>query len=306
MIDVLLAIAPIFLLIALGMLMKAKGGFSEDFWRQLEKLTFNGLFPALLFVKISAAHIDWHTALPIAATIVVGIHVAAVVAWPLRRLLKLDAPRFVAVFQGGFRSNAYVGMAIVLGILGDRATGAMAITLLAVAITINFLGVWGHLKWLDMPGKTRGWYGVAIDCAKNPLIQACILGAAFNVTGWGLPPVIGPTLDLLSRAGLPIGLMAVGAGLSLTAVKDAGLPVTASTIVKLVVQPAATYAIGRAVGLDGLTLIVPTVFAALPTSSTSYVVSRRMGSDAHVMAAIVTLSHLAAIITLPVLLTLIR
>jgi hypothetical protein len=304
--HVFTAIAPIFLIIAFGTLLKAKAGFTDEFWRFVEKLTFNGLFPSLLIVKISGAQIDWAQALPIAGIVVIGIHLTAVAAVPFRGLLKLGPERFVAVFQGGFRSNAYVGFAVVLGVFGDAATGAMAVSVFAVGITINFLGVWGHLKWLDRPGGSRGWKGVAVDSIKNPLIQACLIGGLFNVTGWGLPPIIGPTLDLFSRAALPMGLMAVGAGLSLHAVRDASVPVVASSFLKLCLQPALTYGLGVWLGLEGYALIVPVIFAALPTSSTSYVVARQMGSDAPVAAAIVTATHLGAIITLPVLLALIH
>lgn len=298
------AVAPIFLIIALGVVMKAKAGFSDEFWRFVEKLTFNGLFPSLLFVKISGAHIDWGYALPIACAVVIGIHLTAAAAVPFRGLLKLGPERFVSVFQGGFRSNTYVGFAIVLGVFGDEATGPMVVSVFMIAITINFLGVWGHLKWLDRPGHAKGWKAVAIDSFKNPLIQASLVGGLFNITGWGLPPIIGPTLELLSRAALPMGLMAVGAGLSIHAVRDAGVPVAFASVCKLIVQPALTYGLGVWLGLEGFALLVPVVFAALPTSSTSYVVSRQMGSDAPVAAAIVTLTHLCAIVTLPVLLAL--
>ena len=103
-----------------------------------------------------------------------------------------------------------------------------------------------------------------------------------------------------------MGLMAVGAALSIAAVKDAGLPVLASCACKLLVQPTLTFGLGTLFGLEGYALLVPVIFAALPTSSTAYVVSRRMGSDPEVMAAIVTATHLGAIITLPVLLALIH
>ncbi len=300
------AIVPIFLLIGLGIFLKSRTGFSDDFWRAIERLTFNGLFPSLLFVKISAADIDWSTALPIATIIVSGIVLTAIAAVPFRRILGLGPAQFVAVFQGGFRSNAYVGIAIALGVFGDDAAGPMSITLLAVGITINFLGVWGHLHWLDDGGRARGWRGVAVDSCKNPLIQACIIGALFNATGWGLPPVIGPTLDLLSRAALPMGLMAVGAGLNIASVRHASASVAAACTLKLLVLPTLTFGLGILFGLEGYALIVPTVFAALPTSSTSYVVSRQMGSDAELMATIVTGTHLAAMVTLPILLTLLR
>ena len=304
--QVFSAIVPIFLIIGFGVFLKAKAGFDDAFWRLIEKLTFNGLFPTLLFMKIAEARIDWADALPITGIIVAGITLTALAAIPLRKLLGLSPERFVAVFQGGFRPNAYVGIAVVLGILGDKATGALAVTLFVVAITINLLGVWGHLKWLPREGRQRGWRGIALDSIKNPLILACLLGGLLNATGWGLPPLIGPTLDLLSRAALPMGLMAVGAALSIAAVKDAGLPVLASCACKLLVQPTLTFGLGTLFGLEGYALLVPVIFAALPTSSTAYVVSRRMGSDPEVMAAIVTATHLGAIITLPVLLALIH
>ncbi len=300
------AIIPIFLLIGLGMFLKSKAGFSDEFWRSVERLTFTGLFPSLLFVKISAANIDWNTSLPISAAIVIGIALTAAATLPFRRPLGFSPEQFVAVFQGAFRSNAYVGIAITLSVFGDAATGAMAVTLLAVGVTINFLGVWGHLHWLDDAGRSRGWRGIAVDSLKNPLIQACLIGAIFNAAGWGLPPIIGPTLDLLSNAALPMGLMAVGSGLRLSNIKAASAPAAVSCGLKLMLLPMVTFVLGTLLGLEGYALIVPVIFAGLPTSSTSYVVSRQMGSDAELMAAIVTASHLAAILTLPVLLALIR
>ncbi|MDA0997322.1 MAG: AEC family transporter, partial [Proteobacteria bacterium] len=221
------AIAPIFLIIGLGALLRAKFGLADAFWRGAEKLTFNVLFPSLLFIKIAGAHIDWADALSLAAAVIIGIHLTALAAVPLRKLLNLSEPAFVAVFQGGFRSNSYVGIAVVLGVYGDQAAGAMAVTIFTVGVSINYLGVWGHLRWLPRDGHPGTWRSILADSAKNPLIQSCLLGALFNITGWGLPPVIGPTLELLSHAALPLGLIAVGAGLSLGAITGASLPVCA-------------------------------------------------------------------------------
>lgn len=300
------AIIPIFLLIGLGILLKSKAGFNDEFWRSVERLTFSGLFPSLLFVKISAADIDWSNSFPIASAIIISILLTAAATVPFRRLLGFNPEQFVAVFQGAFRSNAYVGIAITLSVFGDNATGAMAVTLLSVGVTINFLGVWGHLHWLGNEERSRGWRNIAIGSLKNPLIQACFVGALFNAAGWGLPPIIGPTLELLSNAALPMGLMAVGSGLKLSSIKAASAPAAVSCGLKLLLMPLVTFGLGTMLGLEGYALIVPVIFAGLPTSSTSYVVSRQMGSDAELMAAIVTASHLAAIFSMPVILSLIR
>ncbi len=303
--DVAIAIAPIFLLIGLGSLLRWRAGFNDGFWRLIEKLTFNGLFPSLLFVKIAESAVDWNTGLKIAPTIVIGILVTAVATIPLRRLLGLEMPAFVAMFQGGFRSNAYVGIAVVLGVLGDTAAGPLAICMLVVGITINFLGVCAHLYWLPSANASSGLRGVIRDTIRNPLILACVAGGVFNAADWGLPPIVGPSLVLVSQAALPMGLLAVGAGLNFGVGYKRMIPVIASCSQKLILQPAITYACGVSLGLSGMALLVPVIFAALPTSSTSYVVSRRMGSDADLMAMIVTVSHLASMITLPVLLLMI-
>ncbi len=301
MTHVLSAIAPIFLIIALGVLLRARGKLPDEFWRGIEKLTFSALFPSLLFLKIADAHIDWAAALPLVGAILIGFHLTAALTVPLRRPLGLGAEAFVAVFQGAIRTNAYVGIAVVLGVCGNAAAGPLGVTLLTVAITINYLGVWGHLHWLRRDGRPGSWRGIVVDSSKNPLIQACVLGAAFNVAGIGLPPVVAPTLELLSRAALPLGLIAVGGGLSISAVRGSYLPVAASTIYKLALLPLLVWGLGVAFGLDGMTLVVAVIFAAVPTSSTAYVVSRQMGSDADLMAAIVTATHFVGIFSLPLI-----
>ena len=150
-------IIPIFLLIGLGILLKSKAGFNDEFWRSVERLTFSGLFPSLLFVKISAADIDWSTSSPIASAIIISILLTAAATVPFRRLLGFNPEQFVAVFQGAFRSNAYVAIAITLSVFGDNATGAMAVTLLSVGVTINFLGVWAIcIGWGTKNGLAAG------------------------------------------------------------------------------------------------------------------------------------------------------
>ncbi|MDD9876698.1 MAG: AEC family transporter, partial [Magnetovibrio sp.] len=115
------------------------------------------------------------------------------------------------------------------------------------------------------------------------------------------PTMIGEVLDILGRAALPLGLMAVGAGLNLRALRLAGGPAAGAVAVKLVVMPFLASIVCGVFGVTGVAASVAVLFAALPVSATSYVMARQLGGDGELMAAIVALSTLAAIATLPVI-----
>ena len=139
---------------------------------------------------------------------------------------------------------------------------------------------------------------------KNPIIIACLLGAVLNVTRLGLPPIIGPILEIIGHAALPLGLMAVGAGLDFTAVREARNAVIGTAALKLAVTPAVTYAACQVFGVTGPAAAVAVMFMALPVSAASYVMSRQLGGDGSLMAGIVTATTLGAAVTLPLVLVL--
>ena len=98
---------------------------------------------------------------------------------------------------------------------------------------------------------------------------------------------------------MALGLLCVGAALSLGAMRGPAAAATGDLGIKLVLVPALVLALGQALGLEPLALAAALVFMALPTATTSYVMARAMGGDAPLMAALTTLEHLLAIITLP-------
>ena len=111
-------------------------------------------------------------------------------------------------------------------------------------------------------------------------------------------------LEILGRAALPIGLLAVGGGLDFAAVRANAGTVGAATGLKLLVMPAMTAATLWAFGVEGMTAAVALLFNASPTASSSYILARQLGGDARLMAGIFTLQTAASMVTLPVVLTL--
>ncbi|WP_205916827.1 AEC family transporter, partial [Pseudomonas viridiflava] len=93
----------------------------------------------------------------------------------------------------------------------------------------------------------------------------------------------------LGRASLALGLLVVGGGLVLDRLARPRAIVFASLGLMLLVKPAIALALALALGLTGSELVVVAVTAAVPSAPNGYVLARRMGGDAPLLAEILTL-----------------
>ena len=132
----------------------------------------------------------------------------------------------------------------------------------------------------------------------NPLILACLAGIGLNLSGIGLPWGSAAILEILARAALPLGLLAVGAGLRVEGLTRPGLLVATSSL-KLLVLPALAGTLCWLVNPGRLETAVLVTFTALPGASTAYILARQLGGDAALMAAIITVETALALLTLP-------
>jgi len=300
--GILGALIPVFIVILLGYVFRRTRIISDAFWEPAERVTFYLFFPALLVANAGKADLGGLDVWPMLAALVGGILLVVASNWLLRRPLGLDGPKFTSLIQGSVRPNVYVGGAAAVALYGDAGLTAVSLCIAVAVPLVNFISVVALITYASPAGRPRGWRAVVVPVLQNPLIVACLLGLALNVTGIGLPPLIGPTLEILGRASLPIALLAVGAGLDLAAVRLAGRTVAVTTTLKLAVLPVVTVVLCLILGVDGVEAAVAILYASLPGSASAYVMARQMGGDAPIMAGVITATTLAAIVTMPVVL----
>ena len=137
---------------------------------------------------------------------------------------------------------------------------------------------------------------------QNPLILACLFGAVVNLARVEPEPVLMTAVDLLGQASLPLGLIAVGAGLAFDTLRTHGRLLATGIVAKMLIQPALGFGFLLAAGLSAPTLVVALMWLALPAAPSSYVMARTLGGDAPLMAALLTAQVIAAVVTLPLLL----
>jgi malonate transporter len=76
-------------------------------------------------------------------------------------------------------------------------------------------------------------------------------------------------------------------------------------VLKLILMPVIAVTLALAFGLTGSNLVIVTACAAVPASSSAYVLARQMGGDAPLLAQIITLQAILAAITMPAFIALV-
>jgi len=298
MLSVLFVILPVFALIFLGNLCRRYDFPGGHFWAPAEKLTYFLLFPALLVVTLAEADFSRLEVLPMVSAIVVAISLVTVLSLLARPYLGVDGPAFTSFYQGVVRFNTYIGLAVAFGLYGEAGLLAASMAVAVMVPLVNVAGILVLARFGSAGQPTVA--GMTKQMLRNPLILACVAGVLLNVAGFGLPIVLGDLLKILSRAALPLGLLAVGAALDLRAVRSAKQIVLVSSVTKLVLLPLLTLGLCFAFGVGGLALNVAVLFTALPTATSAYVLARLLGGDAPLMANLCTVQTLVAMVTLPV------
>jgi len=200
------------------------------------------------------------------------------------------------------RQNTYIGLALAGGLFGAAGLAAAGLAVAAVIPVINLLSILALAHYGSAAQPTlAGTLGLL---ARNPLIMACALGIVLNATGIGLPPIAGDLLKILSAAALPLGLLAVGAGLEFTAARSSLRPVALATGLRLIVPPAMTVLACKLVGVAGVSAAVAALFNGTPSAPNAYILARLLGGDSRLMAGILTVETALAMVTLPLILVL--
>ena len=295
------ALWPVFALLLLGYLARRSGFPGEGFWLPAERATYYVLFPALLVERLAAASLAGEDSLRLALLVTAVLAVTALFCGLCKPLLRLAAPAFTSFFQGSIRFNTYVALAITAALHGSEG---IVIAAVITAVMIPQLNLYSVLAFAFTSDRTFSLTRLLLALLRNPLILACLLGITLSLSGAGLPRPLASVLELLGRMALPLGLLAVGAGLNLRALRTAGRALLTSSLIKLMLLPLLAFALAGWVGLDSLTTSVLIIFMAVPTATSAYVLARQMGGDADLMAAIITAQTLISMLSLPVLLIL--
>ncbi|WP_019179218.1 AEC family transporter [Microbacterium yannicii] len=241
----------------------------------LARLTFFVLSPFLLFVVLAQADVRtlFSALLPVSAIAAVTVIVIHVVVARLAWRRSVGETVIGALSAGQVNSNN-IGIPLSLYLLGSAAYPAPVILMQLLVFTPITMGI------LDAVTTARSspWRAIG-RVVTNPIVLGSVLGTLVSVSGIDLPPVVMEPAVLLANACVPILLIAYGISLHgqrVLAPSGRRRDVVVATVLKLLVMPAAAWAVAEFVfGLSAQDVLVVTVLAALPTAQNVFNYSQR-------------------------------
>lgn len=292
--NIVLALFPLVAFIASGYIFKKYHFLSKEFWAGAEKLNYYILFPALLFNTLATTKIDLHSLSSAVVAMFIVVLTVTAVMYVLRMFWDIQPARFGVHVQSMVRFNTYIGLALVASLFQKEGMAILVILLALCIPLVNVISVLALTTKEQMAIKP-----VLIALLKNPLIVSCIVGGLVNVLNIPIWDGLSSLIKLFSASSLPLGLLCVGAALQFMQIKKDIVVLIADTFSRLLVVPALAFLVCTWFGLPSLQTQILVVFFALPTASAAYILTKVLGGDSQLMAAVISFQTLCAAVTLP-------
>jgi predicted permease len=301
---VLNTLFPLFALLLLGSVLKRKGLTSDLFLQTADKLVYYIFFPVMLFWKVggSAGSGSSSTGLCLAGFLAVGAVFLLSLVYIRYGVGSYQAGSFS---QASYRFNTYIGMAIVVAVLGEEGVRHFGILIGFLIPAINVMAVsvliWYSNQSLPLGEKIRFFIKALIS---NPLILGCAGGILVSRAGFTFPVFLNNTFALISSVTLPLALISIGGTLSFSGVARFGKPAMAAAGFKLLALPMIGFLLLHLFGVTGIPFKTGMIFFCLPTSTALYVLSAQLNSDLELASTAIMISTMLSFVSLSVALIL--
>lgn len=296
---ILNTIFPILGLLALGSILKKFNIVDDIFLKTSNKLVYFVFFPVMLFWKISESSSKDEISLSLNFAIILSIAIVFVLSLMSIKLFKISSFQAGSFCQACFRFNSYVGMAVVLNVQGISGVRHFGLLVGIIVPIINVISVstliWHSSKEFDFYQRIRCLIKAIFS---NPLIIGCAGGMFFSKLNIGLPVFFDNSFSLISSAAIPLALISMGGSLSFKSSSDNFKLSLLSAFIKLLILPLIGYLLLKAFNVTGIPFKTGMIYLALPTATSTYVLSSQLGSDTKLASSCIMISTLFSLFSL--------
>lgn len=311
MFQIMLLIAPIFSLIALGFLVAKARYLIDGAARALVDYGYKVAVPAMLFRAMSQVG-----EVPVSPLLLLGAYGGGIVAtWTLATLACLWILRRPSTDAPAIAMGSCFGNGVMLGIpLILAAFGPDAATPIAFLVSIETAFLW-TLGMTHYELAARGARSISLSdfgaivgsVAKNPIVLSIFAGLALRSTGLSIPELPDQILQLIAQSAIPVSLFGLGMALAAYDIRGQATSILLLCILKMLLYPAIAYVLATYVfDLPPVWIGALVMYAAMPVGNNAFLFAARYEKAVSSVSAAVAISTPTAIVTVAAVIALLQ
>jgi malate permease and related proteins len=296
-----LVIGKLLAFVAVGAALRGSGLLSVEDARPINAVIVYVGIPALIFQAVHPARLSWELA--VVAGVAWGVALVGFgLAYVAARLLKLSRPAAGGLMLTAALGNTgYVGYPVALAILGSAG--------LVKAVFYDVFGTVAALLTVGVAvaatfGRTEERPNVLREFLTFPAVIALLAGLVLKPVAVPIP--VSEWLDALAKLVVPLIMISLGLSFRPRALGTYALPVAVVAGIKLLLLPLVALVLGRAVLGDPDAVRLVVLQAGMPTMMLSLVFGARFRLDVDLIASAALVTTAVAIVSIPLMQTLVR
>ena len=292
-------IAVLFILIALGFLLRKRNLISNEFTKSASDLVIYVTLPSMIVASMdrdfSAALIKTGFSIFLCGSLMYVLLIVS--AFTFSRLRKIeDGDRQVYEFMMIFGNVAYLGYPVLKIMFGEMGV-----------FYGSFLNIWFNILVWTLGIKLMHKDQRKIDFFRaflNPGLIAIGLRMIIFVFPVDIPQALKTTLNILGEMTVPLCMLLIGAFMTEARFKDflANKNLYLFSLTKLVVMPLVMMLIMMPFKITSTVKVIPVVMSGMPAGVNTAIFARKFGRNYHLASQGVVLSTAISLLTIPILL----
>jgi malate permease and related proteins len=293
-------VAPVFLLMGIGYLLRKKSILTAEADRSLIRVVVTLLLPCLALHTIignEALRMPANLFLPPLfgfATCLLGITGARLGVLLLKP--GSEAAKRAFVYTTSIQNYSYLTLPLCGALFDRNTTGVLFAFILGVE-----LAFWSVVLWQLTGRADRGSWRRTLNPPMLSIVAAMILNS-LDAHHW-MPAPITTSLHLLGQCAVPMALLLSGAliadHMNLRSLKEGGCTIAVATLIRIGLVPLIIMAAARFLPLDPSLKAVLIIQAAMPAGIFSIVVTKVHHGDVPTALQVVLGTSLIGLITIP-------
>ncbi len=286
LLEVIRITVPIFIIIAIGFLIRRRKILSEEGVGLLNKLAYNIGLPSLIFLSITSYSLSDIFNIQIIKVIYLTYAILILLTILINLAVKRSGKTKGAIIVSSFRCNmAFVGFPIILAAYGDLAL-AKASLVAAFLVPVNIIVTMVIFKFYNRREEGIGAGRLLLNFVKDPMIIASISGILFSYLELRIPEIIYNSLDIISGMTVAIALLSIGASFKFVHLKNDFKMVSYISFNKLILMPVVVFVLSTFVfRVEAIDRNVMVILFATPLAAAAYIMAKELRSNHQLLAS---------------------